>query len=126
MVSELLTKYSADEFCLEEQIQPSQLKPYREILNMVYDNPEFKKIYDREPNSILLKILSYLETFRKKGYEYLYGKNNYIYAESLTRQFINKSLEPIEKLSKLPSDLQPSKESVDSLAVLCFEVFSQN
>ena len=139
MSSTLLSKNNTEYTSLDAKLKPSQLKPYREVLKIVYDNPAFKSIYKRESRETIFKILAYLETIRHKSYqlikETILDAKNSTYSETdedeireFTKQFINNNLEAVRKLSYLPLELQPSKESMKTLAELSFKstISSQN
>ncbi|OGH95910.1 MAG: hypothetical protein A2287_06295 [Candidatus Melainabacteria bacterium RIFOXYA12_FULL_32_12] len=136
MATTLISKYNTKFNSFGAKFKPSQLKPYREVLKMVYDNPQFKAIYENESRETVLKILAYLETIREKSYELI--KETILDVQirtdmddteirDFTKQFINNNLEAVRKLSYLPIELQPSKESMKTLAKLSFKsVISQN
>ena len=128
----LLTKYNVDSIQFGAHLKPSQLKPYRNTLKMVYDNPEFKTIYKKESDNTVLRMLSYLEILRKKSEETIrenceklkstLGKNYLNIDEAAlkdtTKQFVNENIESVKKLSLLPTELQPSREALEFLTSL--------
>lgn len=136
MTTTLLPDTNNNPVSLDMRFNPAQLKPYREVLKIVYDNPEFKTVYRTESNETILKMLAYFEAMREKSQELArevimeFPEKSNIDAydiKELTDKFIINNLGAIKRLSKLPLDLQPAKESVEALTRLSFKtIISQN
>lgn len=129
-MSSALLEYNNNPVLFKDKLKISQLKPYKNVLKVVYNNPDFKNACKSESNITILKMLAYLETLREKSQELVkeiltdvHGNDSKIKEDDIkvfTNQFINNNIETVRRLSMLPLELQPSRESLETLTKLSF------